>query len=308
MIGTAVSLVRDRHGEGNPRRQYPLENDMEQKKLNYFIIYAKSLAMLLLLLLIFYWAAGEQLFYRESAGNRDGGYGNCITGELADGIWIDQYFDAQTDKVESVGVLLTSNGKEIRSDVQITLTDMATGMDLASEIVSADAIAVNEYHYLEFEEGVISIIDDKCPSYSLPIGRVWRGKAGTGAIYGKKGRLHYGQQADSTNTKNPKGIPFGCFKRNGKQSPAVHKIRHRRGVQYADKLCTQRAGAVPDAAIGGGLGLHCGKRGGVSAQRPLVLLLEQPLRVHHAGWGKEVCPQSSAEDIYFIRFHRNRPE
>lgn len=157
MIGIAVSLVRDRHGEGNPRRQYPLENDMEQKKLNYFIIYAKSLAMLLLLLLIFYWAAGEQLFYRESAGNRDGGYGNCITGELADGIWIDQYFDAQTDKVESVGVLLTSNGKEIHSDVQITLTDMTTGMDLASEIVSADAIAVNEYHYLEFEEGVMGL-------------------------------------------------------------------------------------------------------------------------------------------------------
>ena len=63
---------------------------MEQKKLNYFTIYAKSLAVLLLLLLLFYWAAGEQLFYRESAGNREGGYGNCITEELADGTWIDQ--------------------------------------------------------------------------------------------------------------------------------------------------------------------------------------------------------------------------
>lgn len=133
-------------------------------------------------------------------------------------------------------------------------------------------------------------------------------KQGAEDVCGEKGELHYGQQANSTNTKNLKGTPFGCFRPNGRQSPAVHQVRYRRGVQYVNQLCAQCAGAVPDAAIGGGLGLHCGKRSGVSAQRPLVLLLEQPFRVHHAGWGKEVCPQSSAEDIYFIRLHRDCPE
>ncbi len=130
---------------------------MEQKGLNYFAIYVKLLAVLMLLLLVFYWAAGEQLFYRESAGSREDSYGNCITGELTEGIWIDQYFDVQTDKIESVGVLLTSNGKEIRSDVRITLTDMATGMELTGRVIHADAIAVNEYHYLEFEKGATGL-------------------------------------------------------------------------------------------------------------------------------------------------------
>ena len=49
------------------------------------------------------------------------------------------------DRVMSVGVLLTSNGKEIHSDMHFTLTDMATGAQLADKVVPADAIGVNEY-------------------------------------------------------------------------------------------------------------------------------------------------------------------
>lgn len=130
---------------------------MKQKKMNYLVIYAKALAVLLLLLLVFYWAAGEQLFYRESAGSRGDSYGNCITEEVTDKVWIDQYFDVQMDRVMSVGVLLTSNGKEIHSDMHFTLTDMATGAQLADKVVPADAIGVNEYHYLELEEGAVGL-------------------------------------------------------------------------------------------------------------------------------------------------------
>ncbi len=130
---------------------------MGQKKRDYVAIYARSAAVILLLLLLFYWAAGEQLFYRESAGNRESGYGNCITEELAGGAWLDQYFDVRMDRIESVGVLLTSNGKEIHSDVHILLTDMAGDALLAERVIPADAIAVNEYHYLEFEEGLAGL-------------------------------------------------------------------------------------------------------------------------------------------------------
>ena len=52
---------------------------MEQKGLNYFAIYVKLLAVLMVLLLAFYWAAGDQLFYRESLGSREDSYGNCIS-------------------------------------------------------------------------------------------------------------------------------------------------------------------------------------------------------------------------------------
>lgn len=130
---------------------------MKQKKLNYFVIYAKSVAVVLLLLLIFYSAAGEQLFYRESVGSMEDSYGNCITEELTNTVWIDQYFDVQMDKIQSIGVLLTSNGKEIHSGVHFTLTDITTNILLAERMIPADAIEVNKYHYLEFEKGLTDL-------------------------------------------------------------------------------------------------------------------------------------------------------
>lgn len=130
---------------------------MKQKRLNYLAIYAKSLALLLLLLLVFYWAAGEQLFYRKSISNHADSYGNCVTGELTDKVWIDQYFNVRMDKIQSIGVLLTSNGKDIHSDVHLTLTDISTGTEVASKVIPANAIAINEYHYLEFEKGVTGL-------------------------------------------------------------------------------------------------------------------------------------------------------
>lgn len=132
---------------------------MKKGKLNYFKVYAKALAILVVLLLVFYWAAGEQLFYRESAGNREESSGNCNTEELKEGVWVEQYFDLQMDRLESVGVLLTSNGKEVTADVHMTLTDITTDTILADKIVPAAEIGVNKYYYLEFEDGIVGIRD-----------------------------------------------------------------------------------------------------------------------------------------------------
>lgn len=127
---------------------------MKKGKLNYIKIYAITLVTLLAVLLVFYWAAGEQLFYRESAGERQETQGNCVTEELLDGRSVEQYFQVNMDRVERIGVLLTSNGRDIISDVLITLVDNTTGNILIEKIIEEDQIGVNHYVYLEFEEGI----------------------------------------------------------------------------------------------------------------------------------------------------------
>ena len=130
---------------------------MGKGKLNYLSVYVKVLGIFVAFLLIFYWAAGVQLFYRTSVCNRDDNYGNCITEELRDGVWVDQYFDVQADKLESVGILLSSNGKEITSDVYVTLNDTTTDTLLGEKVIAASEIGVNEYHYLDFVDGITGL-------------------------------------------------------------------------------------------------------------------------------------------------------
>lgn len=130
---------------------------MKKGKLNYIKIYAIALTVVLAILLVFYWAAGEQLFFRESAGERQETQGNCVTEELLDGRSVEQYFQVNMDRVEKIGVLLTSNGKEITSDVVITLEDNTTGDKLIEKIVEANQIGINHYVNLEFEEGLTGV-------------------------------------------------------------------------------------------------------------------------------------------------------
>lgn len=127
----------------------------KNRKLNYPVVYARFLVIIVLMLVVFYWAAGEQLFYRVSDGNRSINYGDCLTEELVAGTYVDQYFVSGMDRIESIGVLLTSNGKSISSDVHITLTDITTGQELMEKNISASEIGVNTYHYLELGEGIL---------------------------------------------------------------------------------------------------------------------------------------------------------
>lgn len=127
---------------------------MKALKLNYLKIYIEALAVLVVILIGFFWAAGEQLFYRDSAGERQQNYGNCVTGELIEGNIVDQYFYADMDRIENIGVLLTSNGKEVTSDVTVILQDYNSGEILAQTVIPASEIGVNEYKPLDLGEGL----------------------------------------------------------------------------------------------------------------------------------------------------------
>ncbi len=127
---------------------------MKALKLNYFKIYLGAVAVVVALLAIFYWAAGEQLFYRDSAGERQENYGNCVTEELVAGTVVDQYFYVNMDRVENVGVLLTSNGREITSDIIILLKDYDSQVVLSEKIIPASDIGVNQYQYFDLDEGL----------------------------------------------------------------------------------------------------------------------------------------------------------
>ncbi|MCM1466817.1 MAG: ABC transporter permease [Alistipes sp.] len=130
---------------------------MKNWKLNYIKIYGIALICLTAILLVFYWAAGEQLFYRESAGERQETQGNCVTEELVEGRIVEQYFQVDMDRVEKIGVLLTSNGKDVTSDVVITLADNTTGDILMKKEIEANQIGINQYVYLECEEGITGV-------------------------------------------------------------------------------------------------------------------------------------------------------
>lgn len=76
---------------------------------------------------VFYFAAGEQLFIRDSKNNIQKTPGNQVTGELMEGDQVSQIFYSEMDQLESLTVQLGTFARQNVGAVQIRLMDTETG-------------------------------------------------------------------------------------------------------------------------------------------------------------------------------------
>lgn len=128
-----------------------------EKKIKYGNIFIKIFVILVLLLAIFYWAMGDQLYYRESAGTVDEGMGNILTPELVDGTCLEETFYADMDRLDSVGVLLSSGEKSVDCTIKLSLIDLTTEETLLEGTIEGKEVGLNTYHYISSDKGISNI-------------------------------------------------------------------------------------------------------------------------------------------------------
>lgn len=124
-------------------------------KVNYLVVYIKFILVVAAMLGIFYWAAGDGLFFRNSAGTRAENQGNKWTPELNQGVLIEQYFNAEMDRVDEIGVELTNMDRVINSDVSFRVMDVESGQYVMGRVIPANEIVFNEYYYLSTPDGLV---------------------------------------------------------------------------------------------------------------------------------------------------------
>lgn len=101
--------------------------------------------------LVFYFAAGEQLFYRNSVGSIETIEPNEIMGEIIEGITVEQYFTADFDYLNQIDVMLSNYGKEISGDIEMALYDDISKVLLAKVRIAPEEIKINQFVPMQVE-------------------------------------------------------------------------------------------------------------------------------------------------------------
>lgn len=123
---------------------------------DYFKNYVIALTVLIATAAVFYFAAGEQLYYRQSAGTIGEIAPNQVTGEIQNGMMVEQYFTADLDHLDQIGVMLSDYDKELTSNIRIRLYDSQSGDLITETLILPEFFGVNQYSYMSIEERGIS--------------------------------------------------------------------------------------------------------------------------------------------------------
>lgn len=125
----------------------------ENGTLNYIKLFVLLTAIYVVLVSLFYYASGEELHYRESAGNIEEFTADNIVGELTTGRRIEQTYENEIGFPEKVGVMLSNYDRGVQGSLLLELYIADSGEFLAAKQIPAEKIGLNRYEYLEFDSG-----------------------------------------------------------------------------------------------------------------------------------------------------------
>lgn len=103
---------------------------------------------------VFYFAAGEQLYWRQSGFELASVEGDYATPELADGFTVKQEFFCGMDRLQQVAVPVTTFARKNSGTVTMQIYDETAGRELASQ--SWDMQNVTEGQLLACDLGACS--------------------------------------------------------------------------------------------------------------------------------------------------------
>lgn len=119
-----------------------------KKTSKYIKNYVIALFVFIAAAAVFYFAADEQLYFRQSAGTIKEIEPNQVTGEILNGITVEQYFTADFDYLDQIGVMLSDYDKELTSDIRIELYDTRSGALIAETLILPEFLGINQYYYM----------------------------------------------------------------------------------------------------------------------------------------------------------------
>lgn len=125
-------------------------------------IIATILAVYVLFVVAFFFLSGEQLVLRQSRGNTEMPPANSATAELADGTIIEQRFQAEIQRLDTISLLWGSYYRVNSGTVSVELWNSATNELLMSQQLDATVI----------EEGAITSMTSDTPIegvYDIPL-------------------------------------------------------------------------------------------------------------------------------------------
>ena len=115
-----------------------------RKKHNYQLNFIQGCCLIMLVYLliagIFYFAAGEQLYWRESGAELVSVEGDYATPELADGFTVKQEFFCGMDRLQQVAVPVTTFARKNSGAVTVQIYDETAGAELASGVWDMQSI------------------------------------------------------------------------------------------------------------------------------------------------------------------------
>lgn len=126
----------------------------EHAQINLKKVCAVFMLMYIFVVIVFYFAAGEQLFIRNSKDNFDSGYGNTLTAELLQGNVVSQVFQVKMDQLESLSLQLATFARRNTGTIEIRIRNTNTEETLFTQTIDVAQLQDSIYTTISIPQGI----------------------------------------------------------------------------------------------------------------------------------------------------------